>query len=90
MPGGSVNLSCTAIGSPMPQIKWRLGAVELTPEESVPIGKNVLMLTDVRDSATYTCVATSDLGNIEYDAEVRVKGEYEFLPSFCLVKVDVY
>lgn len=58
----------------MPRVKWRLGAVELTPENSIPIGKNVLQLTDVRETATYTCVAASDLGNIEYDAEVRVKG----------------
>ena len=58
----------------MPFVRWRLGAVELTPEDSPPIGKNILQLTDVRETATYTCVATSDLGNIEYDAEVRVKG----------------
>lgn len=74
--GGAVNLTCVAVGSPMPQVKWRLGAVELTPENSVPIGKNVLQLTDVRETATYTCVAASDLGNIEYDAEVRVKGTH--------------
>jgi len=72
--GGAVNLTCVAVGSPMPRVKWRLGAVELTPETSVPIGKNVLQLSDVRETATYTCVAASDLGNIEYDAEVRVKG----------------
>jgi len=74
MPGGSVNLTCVAIGSPMPFVKWRLGALELTPEDNIPIGKNVLMLNDIRESATYTCVAASDLGNIESDAEVRVKG----------------
>jgi len=74
MPGGSVNLTCVAIGSPMPFVKWRLGALELTPEGNIPIGKNVLMLNDIRESATYTCVAASDLGNIESDAEVRVKG----------------
>ena len=74
MPGGSVNLTCVAIGSPMPFVKWRLGALELTPEANIPIGKNVLMLNDIRESATYTCVAASDLGNIESDAEVRVKG----------------
>lgn len=78
MPGGAVNLTCVAIGSPMPHVKWRLGALELTPEESIPIGKNVLMLNDVRVSATYTCVAASDLGNIESDAEVKVKGEKWF------------
>ena len=74
MPGGSVNITCVAIGSPMPFVKWRLGALELTPEDNIPIGKNVLMLDNIRESATYTCVAASDLGNIESDAEVRVKG----------------
>lgn len=75
MPGGAVNLTCVAIGSPMPTIRWRLGAVELTPEESIPFGKNILMLTDIRESATYTCVAMSELGNIEAEAEIRVKGK---------------
>jgi len=72
--GGAVNLTCVAVGSPMPHVKWRLGALELTQESSVPIGKNVLQLTDVTKTNTYTCVAASELGNIEYDAEVRVKG----------------
>ncbi len=58
----------------MPYVRWRLGAVELSSEESLPIGKNVLMLTDVKESANYTCVAASDIGNIEYTAEVKVKG----------------
>lgn len=74
LPGGAVNLTCVAIGSPMPFVRWRLGAVDLTPEDNPPIGKNILQLRDIRETATYTCVATSDLGNIEYDAEVRVKG----------------
>lgn len=83
MPGGSVNLTCVAIGSPMPFVKWRLGALELTPEDNVPIGKNVLMLNEIRESATYTCVAASDLGNIEADADVKVKGR-------CLISVSSY
>ena len=74
MPGGAVNITCVAVGSPMPYVKWRLGAVELTPEDNIPIGKNVLMLTDVKESAHYTCVAASDLGNIEAVAQVKVKG----------------
>ena len=32
------------------------------------------MLTNVRESANYTCVASSDLGNIEANAQVKVKG----------------
>src|SRR5688572_20717467 len=74
VPGGSVNLTCVAVGSPMPYVKWRQGPVDLTQEENMPIGKNILMLTDVRESSTYTCVATSELGSIEFDAEVKVKG----------------
>lgn len=74
MPGGAVNITCVAVGSPMPFVKWRLGAVELTPEDNIPIGKNVLMLVDIRESANYTCVAASDLGNIEAAAQVKVKG----------------
>lgn len=74
MPGGDVNLTCVAVGSPMPYVRWRLGAVELTPEETLPIGKNVLMLTGVRESGNYTCVAASNLGNIEHVAQVKVKG----------------
>jgi len=38
------------------------------------LGKNILMLTNLRRSATYTCVASSDLGNIAYDVDVIVKG----------------
>ena len=72
-PGGSVNLTCVAFGSPKPYVRWRLGTVELTPEDSVPVGKNVLQLTDVRETATYTCVAESELGREVYDAEVRVQ-----------------
>ncbi|ELU00302.1 hypothetical protein CAPTEDRAFT_229069 [Capitella teleta] len=73
MPGGSANLTCVAVGSPMPYVKWRLGAVQLTPEESIPIGRNVLELNNIRESANYTCVAASDLGNIEAVAHVKVK-----------------
>lgn len=73
-PGGAVNLTCIAVGSPMPVVKWRLGAVELTPADGAPYGKNVLMLTDIRETATYTCVATSEhYGSIKYDTEVKVK-----------------
>ena len=74
LPGGSVNLTCVAVGSPMPTIRWRLGAVDLTPELDAPFGRNVLRLTDVRQTATYTCVASSELGSIEHQAEVQVKG----------------
>lgn len=75
MPGGSVNITCVAVGSPMPYVKWMLGSEDLTPEDDMPIGRNVLELTDVRQSANYTCVAMSTLGVIEAVAQITVKGE---------------
>ncbi|XP_029296549.1 protein tyrosine phosphatase receptor type Db isoform X4 [Cottoperca gobio] len=73
MPGGNVNITCVAVGSPMPYVKWMLGAEDLTPEDDMPIGRNVLELTDVRQSNNYTCVAMSTLGVIEAGAQIIVK-----------------
>ncbi|TNN83520.1 Receptor-type tyrosine-protein phosphatase delta [Liparis tanakae] len=74
MPGGNINITCVAVGSPMPYVKWMLGAEDLTPEDDMPIGRNVLELTDVRQSNNYTCVAMSTLGVIEAVAQITVKG----------------
>ncbi|XP_077955586.1 receptor-type tyrosine-protein phosphatase F isoform X11 [Gasterosteus aculeatus] len=73
MPGGSVNLTCVAVGSPMPYVKWMTGQVELTKEEEMPLGRNVLEVTNIRESANYSCVAISSLGMIEATAQVTVK-----------------
>uniref|UniRef100_A0A3B3S3H2 Receptor-type tyrosine-protein phosphatase F n=1 Tax=Paramormyrops kingsleyae TaxID=1676925 RepID=A0A3B3S3H2_9TELE len=75
MPGGSVNLTCVAVGSPMPYVKWMLGLVELTREEEMPVGRNVLEVSNIRESANYTCVAISSLGMIEATAQISVRGE---------------
>uniref|UniRef100_G3SP12 Receptor-type tyrosine-protein phosphatase F n=1 Tax=Loxodonta africana TaxID=9785 RepID=G3SP12_LOXAF len=73
MPGGSVNLTCVAVGAPMPYVKWMMGAEELTKEDEMPVGRNVLELSNVIRSANYTCVAISSLGMIEAMAQVTVK-----------------
>ncbi|KAM9791530.1 receptor-type tyrosine-protein phosphatase F-like isoform 9-T10 [Syngnathus typhle] len=73
MPGGSVNLTCVAVGSPMPYVKWMMGLKELTREEEMPLGRNVLEVTNIRESGNYTCVAMSSLGMIEATAQVTVK-----------------
>nr|XP_040041193.1 receptor-type tyrosine-protein phosphatase S isoform X15 [Gasterosteus aculeatus aculeatus] len=73
MPGGSVNITCVAVGSPMPYVKWMLNAEDLTPEDEMPVGRNVLELSSVRESANYTCVAMSSLGIIEAVAQITVK-----------------
>ncbi|XP_047444213.1 protein tyrosine phosphatase receptor type Fa isoform X26 [Mugil cephalus] len=73
MPGGSVNLTCVAVGAPMPFVKWISGESELTREDEMPVGRNVLELSNIRQSANYTCVAISSLGMIETTAQITVK-----------------
>ena len=58
----------------MPFVKWREGVKDLTPDNDVPIGKNVLILTNIRETTNYTCVAASKLGIIETHTVVKVQG----------------
>lgn len=74
MPGGSVNLTCVAVGAPMPYVKWMAGVEELTKEDEMPVGRNVLELNNIMQSANYTCVAISSLGMIEATAQITIKG----------------
>ena len=74
MSGSDLNLTCVAVGSPMPYVKWRKGSQDVLPEVTPPIGKNVLTLTNIQDSSNYTCVAASKLGIIERSTLVRVQG----------------
>ncbi|KRZ40215.1 Tyrosine-protein phosphatase Lar-like [Trichinella pseudospiralis] len=74
MPGGSVNLSCVAVGHPMPRVFWRRGSGEdLEDAFKAPYGRNVLTLTAVDKTENYSCVAFSSLGNIESSTTVEVK-----------------
>lgn len=61
----------------MPFVKWRKGLEDLEPEHSLPIGRNILVLEDIQESANYTCVASSKLGNVENTTFVRVEGTFE-------------
>ncbi|KAK6736049.1 hypothetical protein RB195_018994 [Necator americanus] len=72
--GGSVNLTCVAVGFPMPRVFWKKSDdVVLSDPATAPIGKNVLTLTNVEQSENFTCVAVSKLGNIEATTLVEVK-----------------
>ncbi|RXN30246.1 receptor-type tyrosine- phosphatase S-like isoform X8 [Labeo rohita] len=73
MPGGSVIITCATVGSPMPYVKWMLNSEDLTPEDEMPVGRNVLELNDIQESANYTCVAMSSLGIIEANSQIIVK-----------------
>lgn len=72
MLGGSLNLTCIGVGSPMPMLKWRMQDQD-SPENDIKEGINVLQLNDIRTSANYTCIASSILGVIEATAMVKVQ-----------------
>jgi receptor-type tyrosine-protein phosphatase F len=73
MLGGNLSLTCVAVGSPMPFVKWQRHDKDLTSDHDLPVGKSVLQLTDIKASANYTCVASSSLGIIEAMAMVKVQ-----------------
>jgi netrin-G3 ligand len=64
--GGTVNLTCVAVGYPMPRVFWRRQSDGLILNDplTAPIGRNILTVRDVRQSETYKCLAVSKLGNI--------------------------
>ncbi|XP_078666546.1 uncharacterized protein LOC144908651 isoform X8 [Branchiostoma floridae x Branchiostoma belcheri] len=70
--GDDVNLTCVAIGSPMPFVQW-LKDYENVEEQTSQNGRNILQLENVVESANYTCAASSELGLIEHNAQVTVK-----------------
>ena len=53
--------------------RWRKGVEDLTPDDAIPIGKNVLLLTNIRETAVYTCAASSKLGLKEINTTVKVQ-----------------
>ncbi|CAJ0587073.1 unnamed protein product, partial [Mesorhabditis spiculigera] len=72
--GGGLNLTCVAVGYPMPRVFWRKsGDVALGDPLTAPIGKNILTLSAVERSENFTCVAVSKLGNIEATTTVEAR-----------------
>lgn len=55
---------------------------DLTPnDDRIPIGKNVLQLKNIRETAVYTCFAQSNLGMKEINTTVKVQCESLLSPS---------
>uniref|UniRef100_H2YZV1 protein-tyrosine-phosphatase n=1 Tax=Ciona savignyi TaxID=51511 RepID=H2YZV1_CIOSA len=73
------NLTCVAVGSPMPVVKWQKqtsgGLVDVWPLKGMPpiVGMNVYHMQRVTESANYTCVAKSRISTITTTTEVTVK-----------------
>lgn len=72
--GDDFNITCVAIGSPMPYVKWqREPKIDITPEDQLPVGKNVLEIKNAQTSENYTCTAASALGTVNATTYVKVQ-----------------
>ena len=72
--GESVNLSCRAVGSPMPYVRWMNEDSSVTQSETVSsVGNTSLLLTNVQESEEYICEAESDLGKVQKTVKITVK-----------------
>lgn len=94
MPGGSATLTCVALGSPMPNVRWRKGSEELLSEDeyrNAPIGRSYQRLTNIVESVNYTCIAFSSLGSVDATAQVKVKGKLatEFVQSVISAVINI-
>ena len=81
--GSSVNISCTASGTPEPDVKWiRNGIVQ-------SLGKKTAFLTlrsvSKADDGQYTCRANNSAGNKERHVTLTVHCKY-----YCFSVFDVY
>jgi len=47
----------------------------------MPIGRNVLQLINIQESANYTCIAASTLGQIDSVSVVKVQCKYKLLEN---------
>lgn len=89
--GANLSLTCVAVGSPMPFVKWRKGTFDITAEDQIPVGRNILELTNIVNSANYTCIAASTLGQIEAIAVVKVQCKHSYPPQNCpMVKLYMH
>ena len=68
----SIELTCSAQGTPPPEISWKRGEVEVAKGRRFTIRK----VKEV-DSGNYTCVASSIAGQDSRTTRLLVKGEMD-------------
>ncbi|XKL63768.1 hypothetical protein PGB90_006132 [Kerria lacca] len=72
--GDDFNITCVAIGSPMPYVRWQKDPqIDITPEDQLPVGRNILEIKNAQTSESYTCIAASSLGTVNATTVVKVQ-----------------
>ncbi len=70
--GDDVTLVCTAVGSPVPLVRWFHDGQPLNRVVK-PNGRDVIRLKNIRVSSDYVCTAENLLGKIKYTSRVVVE-----------------
>uniref|UniRef100_A0A9J2PYA6 Fibronectin type III domain protein n=1 Tax=Ascaris lumbricoides TaxID=6252 RepID=A0A9J2PYA6_ASCLU len=76
-PGGNMNITCSAVSYPFPQIFWQRGdeAVVKSPIKPGTVrSEQILIIKELYRTATFTCHANNSLGQAERTVEVIVTG----------------
>jgi hemicentin len=83
----TVILECPVSGIPAPAVDWLVNNDPLTPSERVFAGRNQQLeihSAGVADSATYTCLASNEAGELQKNFVLEVLGEWGPV-FFCLL-----
>ncbi|KAG1651109.1 Down syndrome cell adhesion molecule-like protein Dscam2 [Nymphon striatum] len=85
-PGPTISLSCSAKGTPIPSIKWKLGGEDIVTQGRISVGEFVdentgivvshvnISSVRVENSGYYRCIAQNDVGQVSHSAKLNVYG----------------
>lgn len=80
VPGEDFNFTCEAVGYPVPSLKWVKEDEQEVEGRLKQEGKKLhLLLTNVRNSATFKCVGDSELGSVEREVKVLVRSWFYYI-----------
>ncbi|VDK64046.1 unnamed protein product [Onchocerca ochengi] len=77
MPGGNLNITCSAVAYPFPQIFWQRGdeTVEIAPVKPGTVrSEQILIIKELYKNTQFTCHANNSLGQAERTIEIVVTG----------------
>ncbi|EJW72520.1 hypothetical protein WUBG_16573, partial [Wuchereria bancrofti] len=81
-PGGNLNITCSAVSHPFPQVFWQRGdeAVDIAPVKPGTVrSEQILIIKELYKNTRFTCHANNSLGKTERTIEIVVTG---FVISF--------
>ncbi|VDM96837.1 unnamed protein product, partial [Thelazia callipaeda] len=76
-PGGNLNITCSAVSYPFPQIFWQRGdeAVDIAPVKPGTVrSEQILIIKELYKNTQFTCHANNSLGKAERTIEIVVTG----------------